>query len=178
MVTFWHVISVKKRNILPIRPVARISKGGGRKFEKLDLFVLRCVEQDNFVEPPPKKGGLGKILKTEMLLDALWCVILSKMQWNKYSPRLWTSWTCSNLVSKCGPFPSFWPKGGSSDPLDPPWLRAWIIITFLLYIYITYTCTLLSISRWPQAAILWIKLGKLQKSSIEFWHYFTQKMVN
>ena len=62
------------------RPVARISKGGGREFEKLDLFVPRCVEEEKFVEPPPKKGGLGvlpqKILKTEMLLDALWCIIL------------------------------------------------------------------------------------------------------
>ena len=55
-----------------------------------------------------------------MLLEALWCIILSKMLWNKYSSRLWISWICSKLVSKSGPFPGFWPKGGVVRPPRPP----------------------------------------------------------
>ena len=65
------------------RPVARISKEGVSSFEKWTFVVLRCVWQQTFLEPPPKKGGLGvlsqKILKIEMVLDAHWCILLSEI---------------------------------------------------------------------------------------------------
>ena len=76
---------VKRVLLIPFRPIARICKGGVASLKNWTFSCCAALDKRNLCNPLPRRGGgLGvlppKFLKTEMLLDALWCIILSKMQ--------------------------------------------------------------------------------------------------